>query len=513
MKAYHLEEAVAHAGQVVELDLIRPTYSAMEQVLPRLSVLRRLSLRKGKLERLPAALFSCSALSFLALEQVRLKHLPEAIGQLQQLHTLSLVKNQLEKLPASLANCINLRHLRLSGNQLGHWPELTSRLPWLSELDLSHNGICSLPEILPRCNALRHLDLSGNGMTSLPEAPPFPALETLLLGDNQLAEIPISWLQLPRLRRLDLSGNPIRQLPQLPAGLRWINLRHCAPAGLPEALLGMEMLEGAPGLPAEMQKKIRDFLAFSRRAALPEACKIAFFRAFCGEPSSIDGFSPRELLGFLDAARGAFRLVLLRQMMGKSFPPHGAKVAIIGKVEGLPPDWRDRLSATAGIRWVLPEDAEWLLPGNPPFKIPELLRAEVQVADFAGWWHSLHATTAISPPNPELLRRLLLSADTGNLALAARLMQAGGLPGVLLTEVLFAWMTAPTPSIRQLLRRQLERSLSPEQRQILQKPWNAQLRHHSNFSHWAEKVLENSVFNVSRLLQLLEQQEKSGKIY
>lgn len=512
MKAYHLEEAVAHAGLVEELELSRVSYSALERTLPRLPALRRLTLRKSKLERLPAALFSCTALSWLALEQVRLKQLPEAIGQLQQLHTLSLVKNQLETLPASLADCINLRILRLSNNQLGHWPELTARLPWLAELDLAHNGITALPEVLPSCKALRLLDLRGNGLTALPEAAPFPALETLLLGGNQLTEIPISWLQLPRLRRLDLSGNPIHRLPPLPAGLRWINLRHCAPEGIPEAFLGMENLQGAPGIPAALEKKLRDFLAFALRSALPDTWRSPFFQAFCGETSAIAGFSPRELLPFLGAARGNFRELLHRQIKSEKYPPRGSTVAVVGKAEGLYGDWRKMLSEASDIRWVSPEAAEWLALGRAPFHIPASLRADVRVADLGAWWYSLQSETRASPPNPEPLRRLLLSADAGNLALAARLMQASTIPDELCTEVLYAWLTAPDPDVRRLFRQQLERSLAPEQKKVLRLPWNAQLRQHSNFKPWAIKVLENTVFSGPRLLELWEQWEKSDKI-
>jgi Leucine-rich repeat (LRR) protein len=508
MKAFKLEEATIHTDQIRDLELQRVSFSQLEKRLPNFSALRRLSIRKSRLQQLPHVLFNCSKLTTLILDDNYFRELPEAIGQLPHLHTLSISKNQLQYLPNALRTCITLRQLQVSGNLLEQWPDILARLPWLSTLDLSYNRISSLPGVLPDFPTLRRLDLSGNGLSSLPEKVHFPGLETLILRNNHLEIIPATWLVSPNLKHLDISGNPVKTLPELPRSLKSLNIAHCLTETFPEALFQLEPPIVAPHLSAQLQRQLNTFLKACRKMDISTVNRKALFQAYCEEETVLERFSRQELAQFLAIPLVNLQQLLISRLVTEGqFPESGMKVALLGKAEGYPGDWRAKIAKAAGINWAPISEAEWLVIGKSPYPLHLISAPETRFASLSAWWNKVFfesKQSAWTEARIAQLRRLLLSPDSGNFSLAVRLMQADGLPPILRDEGMFAWWTAVEPQAKKAIREQLARVLDPESCKILQLPWHARRRNSKDFIPWMCEKLENTPFNATVLRALLE---------
>ncbi len=106
----------------------------------------------------------------LNLTNIKLKSLPESIGNLVHLSELSLICNELTSLPESIGNLVNLSKLNLSNNELTSLPESIGNLVNLSKLSLSNNKLTSLPESMGNLSNLQELNLNNTNITSLPES-------------------------------------------------------------------------------------------------------------------------------------------------------------------------------------------------------------------------------------------------------------------------------------------------------------------------------------------------------
>ena len=137
--------------------------------LPRrctLTSLFHLNLGYNRLERAPAELMlACrKSLATLGLESNRLRRLPELCGAYDSLTELRLSDNRLIELPSALADARRLRTLHLDRNQLTELPRWVATLPHLTELDVAHNRLVSLPHQLVQPSgrwAADQLHLSG----------------------------------------------------------------------------------------------------------------------------------------------------------------------------------------------------------------------------------------------------------------------------------------------------------------------------------------------------------------
>jgi len=143
------EAGGAHAGRVVEIDLVRT----------------------GVTGDVPAELGALTALKTLHLHGNRLRSVPEELGALTALTTLRLGGNQLQSVPTALGG-----------------------LTALTGLDLSRNELTSVPVELDKLTALSMLDLRGNYLTEVPaEFGRLTTLNTLVLSSNQLRSLPAEW--------------------------------------------------------------------------------------------------------------------------------------------------------------------------------------------------------------------------------------------------------------------------------------------------------------------------------
>lgn len=122
-----------------------PVYTSIREAAKNPLAVRRLSLVKMKLSKIPPEVFDMENLEELDLSRNRIRDVPPAIGQLRKLRVLKLSKNQIETLPDELGQ---LRHLEI--------------------LDVSRNPLFRLPESLGGCTALRQILAWDTNLTGLP---------------------------------------------------------------------------------------------------------------------------------------------------------------------------------------------------------------------------------------------------------------------------------------------------------------------------------------------------------
>lgn len=136
-----------------------PVYTSLKEAVKNPMAVRRLSLVKMKLGKVPSEIFEMENLEELDLSRNRIRVLPPAIAQLRKLRILKLQKNQLESLP-----------------------EETGQLRRLEILDVSRNPLYRLPESLGKCSSLRQI----------------------LAWDTNLSDLPATLNQLENLQEIDL---------------------------------------------------------------------------------------------------------------------------------------------------------------------------------------------------------------------------------------------------------------------------------------------------------------------
>ncbi len=263
MKAYNLDTARQHPGEVTELYLHHCGLTEVPEVVWHCPHLRKLEITGNQLQTLPAAFGELRQLEYLSLAGNKLEQLPGELAFLPQLHYLDLSDNRFESLPEALLSLTGLRFLSLKENMLAELPSETENWQQLEQLDLSENQLKRLPVRLGHLRALRDLRLSGNRLRSLPQTlGRLRQLQRLEADNNRLKGLPSGiidgWRQL---ERLQLSGNRLAEIPE--------NIRHCAP--LAHLLLNDNRLEQLPAETGELSWLRRLEVRNNKLTSLPES--------------------------------------------------------------------------------------------------------------------------------------------------------------------------------------------------------------------------------------------------
>ncbi|KAF7138959.1 hypothetical protein RHSIM_Rhsim07G0060300 [Rhododendron simsii] len=116
----------------------------VDEILPRLTRLRLMSLSEYGITQLPHSIGNLIHLRFLDLSRTRIRELPESVCTLYNLETLLLSNcHFLTTLPADLVKLVSLRHLDLSKTNLKEMPMHIGRLKDLRQLTVFILGKCT----------------------------------------------------------------------------------------------------------------------------------------------------------------------------------------------------------------------------------------------------------------------------------------------------------------------------------------------------------------------------------
>ncbi len=208
--------------------------------LIRLGMIRTIPKGDSVISTLESALATTrpDTVKILALNQLKLKTVPEVIYRFTEMRELLLSANELKRVAIDLSRLPKLRHIWLNANQLTdtslHLPQNTT----LKVLNIQGNRFTDIPQAVRNCKKLSSLWLGYNKLTQLNqksfkglrklqdlnlyscEIPSLPKgigklrrLEVLDLYYNELTALPNTLGRMKRLQQLALSNNQLTELP------------------------------------------------------------------------------------------------------------------------------------------------------------------------------------------------------------------------------------------------------------------------------------------------------------
>ncbi|KAF7137670.1 hypothetical protein RHSIM_Rhsim07G0060500 [Rhododendron simsii] len=172
-------------------DLIKLSKKVVDEILPRLTRLRMLSLSEYGIGKLPHSIGNLIHLRFLDISKAQIRELPESVCTLYNLETLLLFKcDLLTTLPTDLVKLISLRHLDLSGTNLKEMPMNISRLKDLQQLTVFVVGKCTGISELGEFHCLRGT-ISISGLQNVESGN--DALEAKMSEKKHLEKLALEW--------------------------------------------------------------------------------------------------------------------------------------------------------------------------------------------------------------------------------------------------------------------------------------------------------------------------------
>jgi Leucine-rich repeat (LRR) protein len=210
-----LKEALAEKDKVTFLSLNNLNLKEIPEEIKVFKRLRGLNLRENNIKEIPEFVLNLKKLTSLDLSGNNIKTIPENIDKLDRLGYLILADNGIKEIPASIGKLSELTVLHLQSNGIKKLPNSIKNLKKLEELRLKLNQIGELPAEITNLTKLKTLDLTSNKLTSLPNniGELQWSLTDLRLANNQIARLPASFSDLRFLGVLSLHKNPLKELP------------------------------------------------------------------------------------------------------------------------------------------------------------------------------------------------------------------------------------------------------------------------------------------------------------
>jgi Leucine-rich repeat (LRR) protein len=444
--------------------------------VPSVATIKKINLSNNKISRLPPAFLGFHQLEELRLSKNKISKLPPQIGNWEKLSVLSLNHNKISELPDSLGELFMLRHCYLNYNKLSTLPDSVGRLSWLSQLELSNNRFSSFPRALVHCPRLAVLKLRHNQLQQVDAS--LPALRVLGLSNNALQELP----NIPyTLERLDLRQNALKQLSDairqgvqlkelllarnqlasLPEGLRqlrqleYLDLSANKIDGLPSVLFSLASLKKLKGVGEDSsRKKLLRFLRICKQRTVPDKLRALAFDILENEAHSIADFSDQLLLETLLLGISELALPIRTYLLEERFAddtvneiPPGSRVCCLG-------------ATGYGKRWQLQHasklELEFVDPSHPKIdvlvlgrllramneEVPDVFSRMISRQQFTKWVNKKMGRIFAEQADKhkiDNLRRLLFHKEKGSQQLALQILEGGGVPQALLTDLFLAW--------------------------------------------------------------------------
>ena len=532
-------------AQLEHLDLSHNPFKKLTFLLRTLNGLRSFVLVNCRISSLPETIRNCTQLEMLDLSRNRLAKLPPGIGVLENLSILKLSRNRLKSLPDTWNGCHSLRKVYLNHNKLESLPLSLGRLPWLATLEVSKNKLSLLNDAFFGCRRLQHLDLSDNQLESLSPAvgklerlyylnvaknqlrliPELPlSLEHLDLAHNRLAAVPKSVSKLEKLRFLDLGHNPISDLPREMKNLQRLEvlrIRRLEFSHLPEVLLTLDALQKIEGLERTLvdYRLFFRFLKACKSRNLPYPLRKVFFEVCQGRPEALKTVDRKGLFQALSFPLPELVIAARKQLFSEekdlNLPLNLKGLLIAGNSFFNSRQLKKRLQAIqVELHLTIRPQTTHILLGSRPVWQAELGREELvfisekQLTDFLNRREGKQLALQPDKDTLEKLRRLLHNPESRNVRMAINLLNGGGVPTELLTDLLFCWKTTRDPFTKKAVRAILQVNLSEYGRAALSKkiglPRNGkrdQLRLN------IQRLTEDNEFDRKRLLQLVLEED------
>lgn len=450
-----------------------------------------ISLKDIGLDAFPKEILACENLQVMDLSQNQIANVPDELGNLKKLTHLNLSFNPLVELPTTLGELVNLRKLELRNGDLVDLPTGLGQLKSLSSLRLDRNHLTSLPEELGACTQLIELTLS----------------------ENQLETLPTSSGQLLKLHSIDLSSNSYTTFPRILGSL---------------PLLSYVQFQDNPieeNHPVEqLSKWIGKFFEERGKAKLKPSRSQAWLDVLLLNYQDCLAHAPADIFAALDAPMPHVRgngLAVLEQILEDPFRSSPPKTIVFS---GFIPDFNmgevtDELEAI-GIQTKgnLPRKDAMLVIGEKPGRhlktalqrqLPIAVPSQVLAFLDRNEGKFLGAAGKQDEAMVENLMGMLRSDSAENRDLGLTLMESGGVPAEMVTDLVARWLF----SEEEKERFRCERLLTNHGPKALLSRIRSQLKIQENRSlPWADLLLRISRIQPIQRNELYKSALKSGQI-
>lgn len=420
--------------------------------------LKSISIEKTNLESLPDEICNLKNIKSLDIEFSKLVRLPENIGALDKLTKLSIENGKLNELPESLEKLQLLETLSLSKNEFIDFPTVICRLIGLRDLYLNDNQLSTLPESFSKLTFLRFLRLDSNSFEQFPEQLcSITQLQYLYLYDNKLADLPQSIVNLDKLTALHIYGNPFPYFPF--AIFDWFSK-----VKLKDYAFKIDTA-------VNNNNEILDLLKNATFQKSDRQTKVDFFNIYTGNPAAKEIPLNRLLLALNSAATRIADLTLGLLTENYSRPlKSGDKVFLMGKTAlNLETVKEQAAACDIQIQEKLTGDATHLLISARANKIPKSM-PEKPDWQWINEGQLTHFFDAVNPSylvesaetDAQKVSDMIMTLDEDNMSLAVSLVEGGGLPDNLITELFIVYKMSNSEETSKRALQLLKQKAGPE---------------------------------------------------
>ena len=455
-------------GRLKELEYLQ-FYKLPLETLPEsiaeMQDLRKINIQETEMTYLPENIGTLEILSSIKIYNSKLKKIPQSIGKLDLLEVLELGNNNITELPDSVSELKSLKTLELNNNQLTEFPASVCRLPVLRLLYLNGNSISELPKEVSGMKALIYLNLNNNKFKVFPEEIyKLPKLETISFENNEIKSLPESLgSNAFKIDSLNLDGNPFEHFPYVLFDWYKLSKPKYWRFEIDNALYN--------------KAKIFDLLDNKTFQNLDRATQINFFNIYCGFDEEIKKISLPQLWEALNSPATKVADLTLGFMTELQQVPiqQGSKIYIAGKTNKTLEEIKEQMTA-CGLELhakLSPEVTHVLISarGNKKYT-EELSKNQLQwitEAQLMQYFDKVNPTYLVeaADTDAEKVSDLIMTLDEDNMALAISLVEGGGLPESLFTELYIVHKFSEQPEIAKKALALLKQKAGPELMAVL----------------------------------------------
>lgn len=381
--------------------------------------------------------------------------LPNDVWQLPSLRYLDVCRLPLQELPDGIEKAASLSNITISYCPLLRLPAAMGKTPLLYSVEITHTLLAGIPESLVQSGVLRHLHLSYNQICRLPEdLSGMQKLETFYISDNPLEAVPESITALQNLERLGFGNSKVTQVPALYKipKLEFLYFRDAPIAQTPMELLWCEQLNSAniAGFSPWFHTYCDKYFKGANAAKVPRAARFDLYSIFTKDK---DKTAKLPYIHLLEALRTDEKLFIeptieeieKRYAASAKKLQKGCEVAVLGNIFLKKNELRERLEAW-GIAYAIKikKTTTHVVLGKKIDKIDGaaqeglVFMSERDLDQFLRQDQEQflkEAPVTEAPKMQQDVAQMLLHQDAANVEIGLQLLDSGGVPDSLFTEL------------------------------------------------------------------------------
>lgn len=458
--------------------------------------LRSLSFGGNALTKIPAGVFNLTKLDILNMMNNQLREIPPEILMLDKLRWLYLRNNSINALPEEFGELHNLRSLDLLGNKLKSLPSTFGKLQNLAQLELYENPIKKLPANFGELSSLKMLQfiitkafdssllhqqlknikilyLSGDGYSKVPEQIfQLTNLDNLRISSFSSSILPVDIGNLVKLRSFGIEQIPLKSIPQSIGEM--LNLENLDISGtkiksLPSSILQLKKLRNFNAEKRLKPTLIMRFLKKLKEHKLPISLHEVAYDYLFLHKSRLKFLSKFDLFTLLNfpfqqLENNVRNHILNHHNLGLKNTPLKPEtyLAILGKTNLNFKKIKPHLKNIS--KKITPQTTHVVL-GKLPGEIENLASRDfvfVRESDLNLWVQQQENPYLLSSSEAEVdnLSRLLLSFQEENIEIVLQILGTGGVPTILLTDLVIVFKKLKTGRQKRAIRKLLSLHLS-----------------------------------------------------